>query len=47
MFDKQTRTCRILPFDQIGPMAVSWDGKRMIRFDASSFSIVEFSLPAL
>ncbi|HOL88346.1 MAG TPA: hypothetical protein PK054_10705 [Anaerohalosphaeraceae bacterium] len=47
VFDKQTRTYRVLPIDQIGPMALSWDGKRMIRFDSSSFSIVEFSLPAL
>ncbi|MEJ5259880.1 MAG: redoxin domain-containing protein [Anaerohalosphaeraceae bacterium] len=46
VFDKQTHTYRALPIDQIGPMAISWDGKRMIRFDISSFSIVEFSLPA-
>lgn len=32
--------------DEIDPLAFSWDGKRLIRFDSTTSSLVEFSLSA-
>jgi hypothetical protein len=43
LFDKETRGMALLADGPLGPMAISWDGKRMIRFDAQSKSVKEFS----
>ena len=44
VFDRNAKTYRVLSVDDIGPMAISWDGKRMIRFDSSTKSINDFQL---
>jgi serine/threonine protein kinase len=44
LFDKQSRSYTVFPDDFTGPMAMSWDGKKMIRFAASSKTLNEFTL---
>jgi hypothetical protein len=39
LFDRDAKTYAVLPQDDIGPMAMSWDGKRMIRFEFSFFGL--------
>jgi hypothetical protein len=43
LFDKETRGMALLADGPLEPMAISWDGKRMVRFDAQSKSVKEFS----
>ena len=44
LFDKEQKAFWSLPVDDFGPMAISWDGKKMIRFDIKAKTIKEFSL---
>lgn len=44
LFDRKKNSYKVLAVDEIGPMAVSWDGQRMIRFDKTERTINEFSL---
>lgn len=44
LFDKKNNSYRVLSVDEIGPMAISWDGKRMIRYNNVNHTINEFSL---
>lgn len=43
LFDRTSQSCKVLSVDEMGPMAVSLDGQRMIRFDKTEQSIKEFS----
>ena len=43
-FDRESQSYTSLPEEFSGPMAISWDGSRMIRCDLSSGSIREFTL---
>lgn len=44
LFDKEQKAFWSFPVDDFGPMAISWDGKKMIRFDRKAKTIKEFSL---
>ena len=44
LFDKEQKAFWSLSVDDFGPMAISWDGKRMIRFDGKAKAVNEFSI---
>ncbi len=44
LFDKQLKAFWSLPADDFGPMAMSWDAKTLIHWDAESHAIREFSI---
>jgi len=43
-FNKDTRSFQVLYGDSFGPMAMSWDGEQLIRFDKAAGTITEFTL---
>jgi hypothetical protein len=47
LLDRESKVYWMLSTDYIGPMAMSWDGKRLIRVAANKPAIMEFSLPDL
>jgi len=47
LFDKEQKAFWSLSVDDFGPMAISWDGKQMIRFDGKAKTIKEFSLQGI
>jgi hypothetical protein len=44
LFDKKVRAFWSLPEDDFGPMAISWDGHRMIHFNKAGMAINAFTL---
>ena len=44
LLDRKARTFHVLPWEHSGPMAISFDGKRLIRFNKTSETINEFHL---
>ncbi|MBC8378737.1 MAG: hypothetical protein H8E62_06145 [Planctomycetes bacterium] len=44
LFDGKRNCYKVISVDEIGPMAISWDGQRMVRFDKTERSINEFFL---
>jgi hypothetical protein len=47
LLDREAKAYWNLSTDDIGPMAMSWDGKRLIRLNEVKGAITEFSLPDL
>ena len=44
LFDRKKNCYKVISVNEIGPMAISWDGQRMVRFNKTERSINEFSL---
>ncbi|MBE2285350.1 MAG: hypothetical protein IAE77_17955 [Prosthecobacter sp.] len=44
LVDFEQKACWLLPGNEVGPMALSWDGKRVVRYHKLSYTLVEISL---